>query len=207
MAQPQTQELKQIIGETVLALAEACIRCARHSLRLLTESWIDGSFAIFDYTYTQYLFSSATVLAVSSFSIGRNDENDQDSFETAKQFLEQLRRNGNFAAREYCQHIEAIIFAMATFRSKYDPGGASRAGLPNLFLGNSMPLQAIGAESSTPSNGFQPTMTAEMALAEPSLQDFLSQGDLDLSFLDTHMQDSRFQSLYIAPQDQDWIAR
>ncbi len=45
-----------------------------------------------------------------------------------------------------------------------------------------------------PSQGVQSMMTAEMALAEPLLKDFFSQGDIDLGFLDTQMQDSRFKA-------------
>lgn len=33
---------------------------------MLADSWITGFFPTFDYTYTQYLFSSAMILAISS---------------------------------------------------------------------------------------------------------------------------------------------
>ena len=69
------------------------------------------------------------------------------------------------------------------------------------------PLQPAPTDSTnTPNNDFQSTMTAEMALAEPSLQDFLTQADLDLGFLDTQMQDSRFQNIYfpLTFRDQEW---
>ncbi|KAI1082268.1 fungal-specific transcription factor domain-containing protein [Whalleya microplaca] len=207
-------ELKQEIGETTLALAEACIRCARHSQQLLTESWIDGSFLIFDYTYAQYLFSAATILAVSSLSIGKNEQDDKDGFETANQFLEQMKENGTFAAREFCRHFDHIRYSIATFLANNNGrGGVSPTdtGLPFLPLTNAMPLPLVSADSvATPPYGFQPTMTAEMALAEPSLQDFLTQADLDLGFLDTQMQDTRrFQSLYIPAtfQDTEWTPR
>lgn len=48
-----------------LALPEACIRCVRHSRQLLIQAWIDDSFVIFDWFFTQRLFSSLTVLAIS----------------------------------------------------------------------------------------------------------------------------------------------
>ncbi len=202
-------QLKEAIGETALALAEACIRCARHSHRILTDSWIDGSFAIFDYTYTQYLFSSATILAISSLTIGQAEQDDRDYFESACHFLEQLRENGNFAAREFCEHLDAMRSLMAVFSST--KGDATPHDVPDRTCPDTFPAHSTALSSAipTPVSGFQPMMTAEMALAEPSLQDFLSQEDLDLSFLDTQIQDSRFQSLYIpAPlPDEDWTRR
>ncbi|KXJ90253.1 fungal-specific transcription factor domain-domain-containing protein [Microdochium bolleyi] len=216
------RNLKQEIGETMLALAEACIRCARHSHQLLTDCWIDGSFAIFDYTYTQYLFSATTILAVSSLSIGRSDQEDKDSFEYAYQFIDQLKKNGNFAALEFLRHIDHIRAAMIEFLSKMggvnplngqaalaemDPGGTTTAAA----IGNmSMNAMITGPAShlshvygsttggSTPVHtDYQSTMTTEMALAEPSLQEFLSQAELDLGFLDTQMHESGYQSLYV----------
>lgn len=57
------------------------------------------------------------------------------------------------------------------------------------------------------SNGFSGTMTTEMALAEPSLQDFLAQADLDLGILDTQMREHQAQTLYWpAFQDQNWMS-
>ncbi|KAI5918470.1 fungal-specific transcription factor domain-containing protein [Camillea tinctor] len=204
----QNAELKQEIGETAIALAEACIRCARHSHRLLIESWIDGSFYIFDYTYTQYLFSSAIILAISSLSIGKTDQEDKDGFDSAYQYLDQMRRIGNFAAIEFCRHLEAVRLGMAGFLSKNGKEGASPEGdaIEKLLTTSAYPSRLLPAEIMTPHHaGLQPTMTAEMALAEPLLQDFLTQADLDLNFLDTQMQDNQFQSLYIPANFQDGI--
>lgn len=246
-----TQNLKQEVGEKMLALAEACIRCARHSHQLLTDCWIDGSFAIFDYTYTQYLFSATTILAISSLSLGRADQEDRDSFEYAHQFIDQLRRNGNFAALEFWRHVDEVKIGMAEFAARnggvgtgdVDVGAAAApvvadhvpaaAGVyggnnamsinsvlpssscattgqpfPHLFPSDTAAATASGSSTagnggdSTPwyhHTGYQSTMTTEMALAEPSLQDFLSQAaELDLGFLDTQMHDlSGHQSLYV----------
>ncbi|KAI1486760.1 fungal-specific transcription factor domain-containing protein [Biscogniauxia mediterranea] len=204
----QGTELRQEIGETAIALAEACIRCARHSQRLLMESWIDGSFYIFDYTYTQYLFSSAIVLAISSLSIGKADQEDKDGFDSSCQYLDQLRRVGNFAATEFCRHLEAVRLDMAAFLSKNGKGEESPEGstVANLLSTSTYPSQFIPTDAITAHHGgLQPTMTAEMALAEPLLQDFLTQADLDLNFLDTQMQDTQFQSLYVPANFQDGI--
>lgn len=198
-----SKDVKSVIGETALALTEACVRCARHSHRLLTDTWIDGSFAIFDYTYTQYLFSAANVLAMSSLTIGKNDDSDKDGFESASQFLQQLKQNGNYAAREFSGHLEAVKQSMLAFR------GDQGLDLLNAF--NTTPFYGSQAGSgltpqSTTPGTFQPTMTTEMALAEPSLQDFLSQADFDPTFLDTQIQGDQLQALYYPMlQDEAWM--
>lgn len=200
------KDIKNVIGETALALAEACIRCARHSHRLLTDTWIDGSFAIFDYTYTQYLFSAATILAISSLSIGAKDDSDRDSFDSACQFLEQLSRNGNFAANEFSIQLYAIKVSMAAVRDTETKPEALEGVLDTLN-----PDQVFTHNDFTPpgtmnSIGSQPTMTAEMALAEPSLQDFLSQPEFDGSFLDNQIQGDQMQALYYPSfQDDSWM--
>jgi len=197
---PRTRDLKHVIGETPLALAEACIRCARHSHRLLTDTWIDGSFAIYDYTYTQYLFSAATILAISSISIGQNDDSDKDGFDSASQFLDQLKQNGNYAAKEFCQHLQAIRLSLTAFRNPASPDTFNAFAL-------SFPQPPFTPSNTTPGSTFQPTMTAEMALAEPSLQDFLTHSDFDPGFLDTQIQGDQFQGFYYPMlQDEAWFA-
>ena len=192
------KNLKNEIGETPLALAEACVRCARHSHRLLTDTWIDGSFAIFDYTYTQYLFSAATILAISSVSIGQHDDSDKDGFESACAFLQQLQQNGNYAAKEFSMHLEAIRASLAAFKN------------PDMEV-NVDPFMAAMSQftpsGTTPGSIHAPAMTAEMALAEPSLQDFLSQADFDPVFLDTQIQGDQFYGFYYPMlQDEAWMA-
>ncbi|KKY26037.1 putative fungal specific transcription factor [Diplodia seriata] len=187
------------IPETARALAEACIRCARHSYRLLTESWIDGAFATFGYFDTQYLFSAATILAISSFLNSKDAQSDGDHFETAAQFLGQLMQNGNFAAKEFCQHIDAMRRIMQEARGT-EPYGADPSA-----------AQASAAAGAVQGEEFQYTpgsmVTAGMALAEPSLQEFLSQPDIDLRFIDTSIYDGGLQSLYWPDlRGEDWMA-
>lgn len=178
------------VSETALALAEACIRCSRHSYRLLTESWINGFFGTFGYTDTQYLFSAATILAISSLLNTPDSQNDGDQFETATDLLRQLERVGNFAAKEFCKHVDAMKAVMEAFsgdgQSHADEASTTiRASvMPNVF-------QDIG-----PSANAGSMVTAGMALAEPSLQEFLSQPDLEYPFIDSLIQGDGLQSLY-----------
>nr|XP_036587178.1 C6 transcription factor [Colletotrichum truncatum]KAF6797909.1 C6 transcription factor [Colletotrichum truncatum] len=180
------------IPATAMTLAEACIRCARHSCRLLTECWIDGSFATFDYFYTQYLFSAATILAVSSLLNGKDSHNDREQFEEAAQFLSQLRDNGNFAAGEFCQHIDAMKAMMAA-------ANARRGGYP-VAGDTSTLLNEAAATFGDAINIGQPfttqNTTAGMAIAEPSLQELLAQPILDLQFIDASIYNDGAQGLY-----------
>lgn len=94
------------------ALSEACIQCARHSTQLLTQAWIDGSFVAFDCFFTQYLFSSLTVLAISSILDGKDDQAVRGSFEEASRLLNQLKDAGSHVVHEYCHHVNAIEAAL-----------------------------------------------------------------------------------------------
>ncbi|KAK7729500.1 hypothetical protein SLS57_001987 [Botryosphaeria dothidea] len=186
------------IPETAIALAEACIRCARHSYRLLTESWIDGAFATFGYFDTQYLFSAATILAISSLMNGKDAQSDGDHFETGAQFLGQLEHGGNFAAKEFCRHIDAMKLLMreagGTGSYAVDASAAPSSNIPGAVQNEEIQY--------TPGS----MVTAGMALAEPSLQEFLSQPDIDLRFIDTSIYDSGLQSLYWPDlRGEDWM--
>ncbi|EXL98001.1 hypothetical protein FOIG_09559 [Fusarium odoratissimum NRRL 54006] len=90
---PATAE--RMISNNVKTLAEACVRCARHSYATVVESLIEGTFKTFDYFNTRYLFSSATILAVSSLLEGPDSPEDGENFEFASQLIQNLRDSGN----------------------------------------------------------------------------------------------------------------
>lgn len=153
-----------------MTLAETCLQCSRHSYRLLSEAWVHGSFVIFDYFYTQYLFSAATNLALSSLLGSPQSQKDEDNFNTAADIIHQLMRSGNFAGKEFCEHLDAIRESMKQVRD----GMSNTSIAPNVSIADEAPL-AFTAHA----------VTAEMALAEPSLQEFLAETDLAISGVDT----------------------
>ncbi|KAI8682070.1 Zn(2)-C6 fungal-type domain-containing protein [Fusarium keratoplasticum] len=179
--QPRTEPQ---IPASAITLSEACVRCARHSCRLLIDCWIDGSFATFDYFYTQYLFAAATVLAISSLLDGKECRSDKEQFESAAQFLAQLKENGNFAAEEFCRHLDAMKVCMAAVQSRRGDFTIPDANL----------IQLDGIDVSQALTAANPT--AGMALSEPSLQELLSQPVLDLQFIDASMYHDGSQGLY-----------
>lgn len=158
------------ISDSARTLAETCIQCARHSYRIITDAWIHGTFATFDYFNTQYLFSAATILAVNSLLHTPQSKSDGENFDNAVELMRQLAQSGSFGAKEFCQHIDAMQQSMAAARD-----GA----LPQSSLGTP-------AELHPPSiNTFAGTgMTAGMALADPSFQGFLAETNLDMQALD-----------------------
>ncbi|KPM39216.1 hypothetical protein AK830_g7347 [Neonectria ditissima] len=171
---------------SAVALSEACVRCARHSVQLLTECWIDGSFATFDYFYTQYLFSSLTILTVSSVLDGKDSNSDKESFQEAARFLSQLKDAGNFAAQEYCQHVAEIESAVEGVKMR------RRDALETASSGEFNFTRLIPEI-----DDYSPTQaTTGTALVEPSLQHLLAQPELDLQFWEGSGSDAYSQGLY-----------
>ncbi|KAL5392049.1 hypothetical protein PMIN03_003860 [Paraphaeosphaeria minitans] len=157
------------LSDSARTLAETCTQCARHSYRIITDAWIHGTFATFDYFNTQYLFSAATILAVSSLLHTPQSKSDGENFDNAVELLRQLAQSGSFGAKEFCEHIDAMSQSMAAARNE----------VPQSVLGTPAELQH------PPVNAFAGTsMTAGMALADPSFQGFLAETDLDMQALD-----------------------
>lgn len=161
------------------AVADACIRSARHSCTLLTECWLNGSFHVYDFFYTQYLFSASTVLALSAM-MNRRDESHDDlgGFTTATSFLDQLKCSGNFAAKEFHSHaqciIDSVICPAAEDATTSDVSQVWSDGMMNSGL----------------------TLAGETALEESLLQNFITRDDLDFSFLDGVLLAEDQQDLY-----------
>jgi proline utilization trans-activator len=166
------------------ALIDTCIRCARHSCRILCESWIHGAFPALYHDLTQCLFSALTVLAVSSLLDHGECTRDKEWFEESVELLSQLKDSGNFPAREFYRHVELI---MATLR---DVEGRNNK---SLGIGPDQELQC-GADARLTSHAsggdaragttdrFWTAVTTETALAEPSLQQLLMHPTVDMQF-------------------------
>ncbi|KAI0866554.1 fungal-specific transcription factor domain-containing protein [Xylaria cubensis] len=162
------------VPPSATALSQACIRCAHHCIRLLKRAWIDGTFVTFDCFFTQHLFSSLTILAISSLLDGVGSQHDRESYEEASRLLDQLKVAGNLVAQEYCHHVEAIESTL----------------LAHMKINLPSQLDA----SSTIAGGLAPT--ADMPWPEPSLQQLLSQPALDLHFLEAAVREEYSQCMY-----------
>lgn len=164
------------ISSNVETLAEACIRCARHSYSTIVESWVEGTFGTFDYFTTQHLFSAATVLAISCLIGGPGSSKDHEDFDFAGELLQKLRDSGSFAAMEFCRHFEQLNADICSFWSGL-PGTEAQSFEPNITSHATFPNRV------EPFPQPERLMTSGMALAEPSVEAFL-QSEQNLAQLD-----------------------
>ncbi|EJT78120.1 hypothetical protein GGTG_03223 [Gaeumannomyces tritici R3-111a-1] len=144
---PEPRDPAPPIPAVAMTVADACIRSARHSVQLLKEAWIDGSFATFNYFYSQYMFSAATVMAVSSLlPSGADNGSDGEHFEAAASILNQVKNNGSFAGREWCRHVDAIKTALAEARLR-KAGAPSSSVSPMVSTNTGIATAARGQHS------------------------------------------------------------
>ncbi|KAK4445293.1 fungal-specific transcription factor domain-containing protein [Podospora aff. communis PSN243] len=166
------------------ALIDTCIRCARHSCRILCESWIHGAFPALYHDLTQCLFSALTVLAVSSLLGHSECAKDREWFEESVELLSQLKDSGNFPAREFYRHVELIMATLKDAESrKY--GSVCFSSDQDLRSGGdacSTPHGAGGDARDGMADSLEIAFTAETALAAPSLQQLLMQPTVDMQF-------------------------
>lgn len=153
----------QNFPDSALSLTTACIRCARQSMALLKQAWAEGTFPTFDYFHMQFLFSSATVLVLSALLQGSGWANDREDFLLAGTFLRQLERSGNFGAKEFCTHVDALKITL--YENIDAAAGLGQGGVATVGM----------------SNG---TTTSSTPLPNPPLQDFLNHPEVDFNFMD-----------------------
>lgn len=165
------------IPPSATAFSQACIRSARHSTRLLTRAWIDGNFVTFDCFYTQSLFSSLIILAVSSLLDGIGSRQDREAYEEASRLLEQLKTAGNLVAQECSRHVEAIEGTMLAhlhidLKPQSDDAGKHSSQTVSQ-------IERSGADVVVPASGM-PWPEQQ----QPSFQELLYQPVMDFTSLD-----------------------
>lgn len=116
----------------------------------------------------------------------KESRNDREQFDTAAQFLYQLYENGNFAAGEFCSHLNATKTTMASAQARR--GGYEMTSEPQL---TDPSLETVDLGLTMPADA-----TAGMAICEPSLQDILAQPIIDLQFIDASMYHDGAPGLY-----------
>ncbi|KIL88264.1 transcriptional regulatory protein [Fusarium avenaceum] len=151
----------------------------------VADSWVNGEFHIFDYSYVRYLFSSAIILAISSTLDRGTSPNDKDEFNLAIGFLQQLEQNGNPAAMEFYAHIDETRKVVET-----------RLSADNR-LNTSLTLEDGGSQHQTqdfPSSLDDPSLTT--AIETTALGSYgVDESPLTVSFLDDWIYDNALQQL------------
>ncbi|GLA81062.1 hypothetical protein AtubIFM56815_004695 [Aspergillus tubingensis] len=113
------------ISQPVLTLGEACIHAARHSHSIILTRWINGTLPTFGFFHAHYLFSSALVLAMSSFTPVGNPA-DLGAFETGMEVLRSMSENGNLAASEFYINLEQVKVCLDRYLSERRRDSRSR---------------------------------------------------------------------------------
>lgn len=149
---------------------------------------------MYGYFYAQYLFSSTLTLVISSLlgpsSIGNSS--DIESLDTAIEILHRMTDHGNLAAAEFYENLLRVRQALqrdtdtdtgnynvngAECHEETNPKRAHDSSTAEIASQNELP--ELPSTSPAPASGF----TTEMALLEPTMQDFLgrSGSDMDLA--------------------------
>ncbi|KAB8230634.1 hypothetical protein ETB97_010770 [Aspergillus alliaceus] len=144
------------ISQPVLTLGEACIHAARHSHSLILTKWINGSLPVFGYFHAHYLFSSALVLAMSSF-LPIGSPSDLGAFESGLEVLRAMSENGNLAASEFYHNLEQVKHCLDQRKPK-EPKSSSATGRLST---------ASGSGPAVPSTVIPTMSTAPQATAVP----------------------------------------
>lgn len=137
---------------------------------------------VFDYFYTQYLFTAMVILAISSLLGDGDSQADGDLFETGLQFLSQLTESGNFVAAEFKQHADAInlLFSSAKTRMQDETMEAPFIATATTEDIRATGYSAMGRISTT-------NMTTDAVLSDSFLSDLLTESVLDLDFIDVSL--------------------
>ncbi|VUC25509.1 unnamed protein product [Clonostachys rosea] len=184
---PATSE--RLVSDTVQTVSEACIRCARHSYATILDSWIEGTFKTFDFFNTRHLFSAATVLAISSLLGGPESSKDQEDFHFTSQLLSQLRDSGSFPAMELCYHLEYMKESVQAYLAGQEDSNSPAGAHHTLFsMENSWQAENTLHASQR--------MTSGMALAEPSLEEFLLQSEHNIAQMEAYFEPSTVPGMY-----------
>jgi hypothetical protein len=96
--------------------------------------------------------------------------------------LSELKTHGNISAREFVEHLELVVEAVATFESNghtVQPAPVSNSLLltPNI---NPLPQGSTMSSTTGPIGSLSDPITTEMALFGPLMQDFLTQDETEL---------------------------
>lgn len=186
---------RENVPQAVVTLSEACIQAGRHSHSLIVNEWINGSLPMFGYFYSQYLFSSALVLIISSL-LPFGNLSDLGLFETAIEILRSMSCHGNLAAAEFYANLERIRQCLGEKcnRGTGDIHNSTEPHIPrnpvsdvgDVPFGPDIPVGTTysTAEYTFPSTTMTGGFTTEMAFQEPTMQEFLALSDIDLGPLD-----------------------
>ncbi|KAI2790325.1 hypothetical protein POX_d05835 [Penicillium oxalicum] len=113
---PLGDNFRDLVSQPVLTLSEACIHAARHSHSMILTRWINGTCPSFGYFHAHYLFSSALILAMSSF-VPIGNPKDISGFDSALDVLRSMSENGNLAAAEFYNNLTQVKLCLDEYKA------------------------------------------------------------------------------------------
>ncbi|KAJ5590003.1 transcriptional regulator family: Fungal Specific TF [Penicillium hetheringtonii] len=160
-ASTNNQNEEPTVSQPVLTLSEACIHAARHSHSMILTRWINGTMPTFGYFHAHYLFSSALILAMSSF-VPIGNPNDMSCFDSALDLLRSMSENGNLAAAEFYHNLEQVKICLDAYR-----GTPTR--LRRNDIANDTPGTGTGSDINSGTSTEKATTEPKLANVGPSL--------------------------------------
>ncbi|KAJ5908884.1 Major facilitator superfamily domain general substrate transporter [Penicillium taxi] len=148
------------LSQPVLTLSEACIHAARHSHTIIIKRWITATMPTFGYFHAHYLFSSALILAMSSF-VPIGNPNDMNSFDSALDLLRSMSENGNLAASEFYHNLKEVKNCLDAYRGTNQLRREGEESENNLNVGsfNPVPRSSTSTEPGLASGSGPESMT------------------------------------------------
>ena len=172
---------QEAVSQPVLTLSEACIHAARHSHSMILTRWINGTMPTFGYFHAHYLFSSALILAMSSF-VPIGNPTDMSGFDSALDLLRSMTENGNLAAAEFYHNLEQVKVCLDAYRG--NPTSRPRRNDGGLGLeGPAQTVPGLGSQSANipstvpglgPTPNIVPVSSTPMASSSMMLSSVLS---------------------------------
>jgi hypothetical protein len=144
---------------------------------------------VFDYCHAQYMFSTATILAISMLWDRSTSNLDRDRFECVADLLLQLKSAGNLPAAEFHRHISATTPLVVELET--------RLGDVHRECGTCVPGSPVSWDAGIPAGeDLDLWHFSEDTLSEPLFRDFLAQPEADLNFIDEAMLFNDGNALY-----------
>lgn len=158
-SRPLGENIRDSVSQPVLTLSEACIHAARHSHSMILTRWINGTCPSFGYFHAHYLFSSALILAMSSF-VPIGNPNDMSGFDSALDVLRSMSENGNLAAAEFYHNLEQVKVCLDAYRGASRPQKSDTGPELNVDMANSPTAAALRTISGMASTLAAPSSSA-----------------------------------------------
>jgi hypothetical protein len=159
-SRPLGENIRDSVSQPVLTLSEACIHAARHSHSMILTRWINGTCPSFGYFHAHYLFSSALILAMSSF-VPIGNPNDMGGFDSALDVLRSMSENGNLAAAEFYHNLEQVKICLDAYRGASRPQKSEPGPEINVDVTNS-PTAAVPRPISGLASTLAPSSSAHL---------------------------------------------